>query len=135
MKQCARCKQLIPYGRHYCRQCQNIVDFQRAAYMAEHSKAANRRYNRKRDPKYTRFYNSPAWRAMSDKRLSMDHYKCAKCGGLACEVDHIIPIQTPEGWARRFDIDNTQSLCTTCHNEKHGRFVKKKKRVQNHRGG
>ena len=71
------------------------------------------------------FYNSKDWHVLSRSRLQHDNYKCVKCGAIASEVDHILPIQTPEGWERRLDFDNTQSLCIDCHNKKHNRFIKK----------
>ena len=127
LKSCKRCGNLIPYGRVYCTTCQPIVDAQREARRVENKRASDRRYNKTRDPKYGRFYKSAGWRTLSKKRLQDDGYKCVKCGEIASEVDHIIPIQTPEGWERRLDYDNTQSLCLECHNIKHNRFKKKAK--------
>jgi len=126
LKSCARCGDLIPYGRSYCRSCAEIVEAERQARLEQSIKDANKRYNRKRDPKYTSFYWSKEWRKLARTRLQEDGYRCVKCGEFATEVDHIIPIQTPDGWERRFDLSNTQSLCIRCHNAKHERFQKKK---------
>ena len=120
LKQCNRCGNLIPYGNTYCSVCAPIVQAEREARLQEARRQSNKRYNKKRDPKYVRFYNSSEWRIMSRKRLQDDGYRCVKCKAIASEVDHIIPIQTPEGWDRR--LDNTQSLCLDCHNAKHERF-------------
>ena len=128
LKSCHRCGKLISYGSPYCSICAPIVEAEREARRIEYSKASNRRYNAKRDPKYGRFYNSIEWRTLSAKRLQDDGYKCVKCGKIASEVDHIKPIQTPEGWELRLDYDNTQSLCLDCHNAKHERFRKKVKK-------
>ena len=125
LKECAWCRRLIPYGSTYCPDCAPIVETAREARLEESIRESNRRYNRKRDPKYTRFYHSKEWRTMSRARLIEDGYKCVKCGAFASEVDHIVPIQTPEGWDRRLDFSNTQSLCVTCHNAKHDRFKKR----------
>lgn len=127
LKSCKRCGDLINYGRAYCTTCEPIVEAEREARLLEYKRAANRRYNKKRDPKYVRFYNSKEWKILSRKRLQDDGYKCVKCGTIASEVDHIQAIQTPEGWELRLDYDNTQSLCVECHNIKHARFVKKKR--------
>lgn len=127
LKACNRCGKIITYGSVYCADCGPIVEAEREARRIEYSKASNRRYNAKRDPKYGRFYNSIDWRTLSLKRLQDDGYKCVKCGKIASEVDHIKPIQTPEGWELRLDYDNLQSLCLECHNDKHDRFKKKKK--------
>lgn len=122
LKSCGRCGRLIPYGRTYCADCQAQVDQYREEQRQKYSKERNRRYNKKRDPKYSQFYNSKEWRTLARTRLQADGYRCRECGAIAAEVDHIIPIQTPEGWERRLDYDNTQSLCTSCHNAKHDRF-------------
>lgn len=126
LKSCNRCGNLIPYGSTYCSKCKPIVEAEREARMAKYKKDSNRRYNKKRDPKYTRFYNSIEWRTLSAKRLQDDSYKCVMCGRLATEVDHIKEIQTPEGWELRLEYSNTRSLCHDCHNKRHNRFKKSK---------
>ena len=131
LKSCKRCGNLIPYGSVYCSTCAPIVEAEREARRLESKKKSDRRYNKKRDPKYLRFYNSGEWRTLSLKRLQDDGYRCVKCGAIASEVDHIVPIQTPQGWERRLDYDNTQSLCVHCHNFKHDRFKKKRDTQRN----
>ena len=126
LKACGRCGNLIPYGKSYCDTCRPIVAAEREARRAETMKKINKRYNQKRDPKYVRFYNSKEWRMLAYKRLQDDKYRCVICGAIAAEVDHIIEIQTPDGWERRLDYDNTRSLCLECHNKRHNRFQKKK---------
>lgn len=127
LKECPKCGALIPYGRTYCSTCEQIAKAEAEARRVAAKGRANRRYNSKRDPKYSRFYHSKEWKQLSRKRIQDDNYKCVRCGRIACEVDHIIPIQTPDGWTKRFDYDNLQSLCTDCHNAKHDRFQKKRK--------
>lgn len=129
LKACGRCGNLIPYGVPYCSTCLPIVKAEREARIQESKRKSNRVYNKNRDPKYIQFYNSIAWRSLSAKRLSDDEYCCAWCGKIADEVDHIIEIKTPEGWERRLDYDNTRSLCHTCHDKRHKRFIKKDRRV------
>lgn len=126
LKSCNRCGTLIQYGAVYCPVCAPIVEEEREARRREYSKESNRRYNKGRDPKYGRFYNSADWRILSRTRLQDDGYKCVKCGKIASEVDHIKPIQTPEGWDHRLDYDNLQSLCLDCHNKKHDRFNRRR---------
>lgn len=128
LKPCNRCGKLIQYGGVYCGACGPIVAKAREARLRENSRASNRRYNKTRDPKYGRFYNSGDWRTLSARRLQDDGYKCVLCGAIASEVDHIKPIQTPEGWELRLDYNNTRSLCLDCHNKRHNRFIKKDKR-------
>lgn len=122
LKACNRCGDLIPYGSPYCRVCTPIVEGEREARLSEYRKESNKRYNKTRDPKYARFYNSNEWRALSAKRLQDDGYRCVMCGGIATEVDHIIEIKTPEGWEQRLEWGNTRSLCHTCHDKRHNRF-------------
>lgn len=130
LKSCNRCGKLIPYGVVYCAECGPIVEKLREERIRELRKESNRRYNKTRDPKYGRFYNSGEWRTLSAKRLQDDGYKCVKCGAIASEVDHIVPIQTPDGWQRRLDYTNTRSLCLDCHNLRHNRFKKKKNNIE-----
>lgn len=127
LKACNRCGNLYPYnGGSYCATCKPIVMAEIESRRAEYKRESDKRYNKTRDPKYVRFYNSTPWKVLSAKRLSDDDYKCAMCGGIATEVDHIKAIQTPEGWELRLDYSNTQSLCTKCHNIKHDRFKKRR---------
>ena len=130
LKTCGRCGNLIPYGRVYCGVCTPIVEAEREARIRESRLKSNRKYNESRDPKYARFYGGIEWRTLSAKRLQDDGYRCAWCRGIATEVDHIIEIKTPEGWAKRLDYDNTRSLCHSCHDKRHGRFVKKRERYR-----
>ena len=125
LKACNRCGNLIPYGSPYCKECTPIVEAEREARLSEYKKESNKRYNKTRDPKYVRFYNSGDWKALSAKRLQDDGYRCAWCGGIATEVDHIVEIKTPEGWEKRLDYDNTRSLCHDCHDKRHDRFKKR----------
>ena len=128
LKPCGRCGNLIPYGATHCSTCRPIVEAERAARIQASRLKSNRKYNATRDPKYTRFYNSIEWRSLSAKRLQDDGYRCLWCKKIATEVDHIIEIQTPEGWPKRLDYDNLRSMCHTCHDKRHGRFVKKDER-------
>lgn len=130
MKECKICKRLIPYGQGYCEKCRPIAEARAKERLDKFKREANRRYNKKRNPEEVRFYNSKGWRSLAAARLQHDGYKCKICGQYATEIDHIVPIQTPEGWTRRYDWDNLQSLCTQCHNKKHDRYQSKKKRHQ-----
>lgn len=130
LKSCGRCGNLIPYGATYCSKCLPIVEAEREARIQESRLKSNREYNKTRDPKYVRFYNSVEWRTLSAKRLQDDGYRCAWCGKIATEVDHIEEIKTPGGWERRLDYDNTRPLCHACHDKRHNRFKKKDRRFR-----
>lgn len=125
LKSCGRCGDLIPYGPAYCSKCLPIVQAEIEARKQASKRKSNRAYNKTRDPKYVRFYNSLDWRTLSAKRLQDDGYKCAWCKRIATEVDHIEEIQTPSGWDKRLAYDNLRSLCHSCHDKRHGRFIKR----------
>ncbi len=123
-KVCKRCGAMIPYPKTYCDKCQTDVD----AYREQMKAKYNQNYNKKRDPKYIRFYNSQDWKILSAKKMADQSYKCERCGTLATEVHHIKPIQTPDGWELRLDYDNLMAVCVTCHNKEHDRFRRRKKK-------
>ena len=126
LKSCSKCGNLIPYGSTYCSTCKPLVEAEREARLQESRRKSNRDYNKRRDPKYTRFYNSIEWRTLSARYMIDVGYKCEKCGKIASQVHHVKPIQTADGWDLRLDYDNLELLCTTCHNKEHDRFVKRK---------
>lgn len=127
LKSCNRCGNLIPYGSPYCSACKPIVEAEREARRLASKREADKRYNKTRDPKYIRFYNSIEWRTLSAKYTQDKGYKCEHCGAMATQVHHKKAIQTPEGWEHRLDYDNLELLCTQCHNDRHERFMKRKK--------
>lgn len=126
-KPCPRCGALIPYGQPYCAKCkpEAEADRERAKeHRAEQlKKIYNKRYNSRRDPKYQQFYRSKAWRLTSRSKLQAAGYKCEArlegCGRIACEVHHIKPIRTPEGWDLRLEWSNLEAVCSGCHNKRH----------------
>ena len=127
MKTCARCGCMISYGSSYCKDCIPIMEQYRKQKIEQYKKHNNRKYNKKRNPKYSNFYKSKDWRKLSLTALQRDGYRCVRCGAIATEVHHVIPIQTEEGWDKRFDLDGVVSLCTKCHNKEHERFQKKRR--------
>lgn len=132
MKPCPRCKRMIPHGMPYCQDCAPVREAELEAIRERNAQRKARSYNRKRDPKYLAFYGSKAWKAQSRAKLNDARYKCeAKlmgCQGLAVEVHHIKPIQTPEGWELRLDWENLEAVCVSCHN---GRHPEKRRKANN----
>lgn len=138
LKACPRCRKLIPNGWPYCPECKPIADAAREEAKerrAEYKrKQYNQRYNKKRaqdDPKYRTFRNSKAWKLTSKAKLQACGWRCESgvspdCPGLACEVHHIKPIKTPEGWDLRLDWSNLLGVCVQCHNILDGKNFKKK---------
>ena len=121
-KLCRKCKTPIIHPLTYCSDCQKIQDEQQIELQRER----DRRYNKKRDPKYKQFYNSNEWKILKEKKLQDEQYRCERCEKLAVEVHHIKYIQTEEGWPLRLDYDNLEALCIDCHNYRHSRFQKRK---------
>ena len=107
----------------YCPKCQKIFEDK----QIELQKERDRRYNKKRDPKYLQFYKSIEWKLLKDKKLQDEQYLCERCSKLATEVHHIKYIQTEEGWPLRLEYDNLEALCTNCHNYRHSRFQRRRK--------
>jgi len=128
LKPCPRCKRLIPVGWTYCPDCKPIADAEREKNKERNLELIrakqNKLYNKKRkqeDPKYKQFRNSKAWKETSRAKLDSCEWKCESgispnCTGLACEVHHIEPLKTPEGWNRRLDWSNLMGVCTAGHN-------------------
>lgn len=126
LKSCAHCGALIPYGRRYCATCEPIMQAKRAEYIAKRRAKYDKKYDvTRRDPKYYDFYHSPAWRALAAAYMAQRGYRCERCGKIAEQVHHRVPIKTPEGWARRLDDTNLELLCIACHNAEHKRFCQK----------
>ena len=138
-KPCPRCKTLIPQGSYYCKDCKPIADAEKEAAQARKAelrrKRYNKAYNQKRsqdDPKYRAFRNSKAWKMTSKGKLASIGYRCEArvspdCTGIACEVHHIKPIRTPEGWDKRLEWENLMGVCIQCHNILDGKNFKRKK--------
>ena len=124
---CPRCNKLIPVGQAYCTSCAPRV----AEQQSERRREGMGRYNRERDPKLTRFYNSRAWRNLSAAKLDMYprcEAKLEDCDGTACEVHHKKPLRTPEGWAERFEWEGLMSVCTKCHNKLDNKWGKNREK-------
>lgn len=133
MRYCPRCRKLIPQSKHYCDDCQKIVDKSiaeakdraRKKYAREYAK----KYNAKRNPEHVKFYHSSAWKQLRAAKLSQAGYACEECKKkgiitLAVDVHHIVPIS--EDWDKRFDMNNLRCLCVNCHNKAHNRGWSKK---------
>ncbi|WPC19432.1 HNH endonuclease [Pediococcus inopinatus] len=82
--------------------------------------------------KVVAFYHTREWQAMRKEVLSRDKGLCQVClkqGRItpANTVHHIQPIRTfkngknviTDGWSKRLDEDNLESICAACHNREH----------------
>lgn len=100
MKFCSKCGRLVPYPKRMCEECE--------------SKYAGNASGR-HDPKFVQFRNSSAWRTLRAKKLQDAHYTCEKCGGIATDAHHIVPLHV--NWNLRLDYNNLAALCDRCHRE------------------
>ena len=136
LKPCPRCGKLIQYGRAYCDVCRPIAEAERESAKAHRTeqlrKIYNKKYNAGRDTQseVAKFRRSKDWKVTSRAKLQACGYKCeAKlqgCGRIACEVHHIKPLKTPEGWDKRLDWSNLMGVCIQCHNILDDKKFKKK---------
>lgn len=56
------------------------------------------------------------WRRIRLVVLHRDNYRCRHCGAAGrLQVDHIKPLHLR---GAQFDLNNLQSLCVRCHNQK-----------------
>ena len=74
-------------------------------------------YNEKKP--FQPFYNSANWKQIRLIKLSQQPL-CEVCLkndliNPADQVHHIISLSEKEGWRKRLDIDNLQSICIRCH--------------------
>lgn len=91
------------------------------------------------------FYHSKEWKRLRPLAIERDRGMCCECMrkfqmGIikkpkrAVMVHHIIPVQERPDLALR--LDNLESLCSACHNEKHpekgGGGPKEKSRPEQH---
>jgi len=114
MKECnaIRCYQLIPFDQQYCGKHTHL------------EREKDRRYDEVRnreDREYRKIYQSTRWRKLRKQILLRDDYLCQNClnNGIykhADVVDHIVELR--DDITKAFDINNLQSLCHSCHNEK-----------------
>ena len=120
-KLCPRCKRLKPVGNgdSLCSECAEEKKVSRKRDRDYKSEYEGRKSTE--DPGYRRFYRSKEWQMTSRHYAHTVGYRCEECGSWGTDVHHVIPIQEPEGWERRFDETNLKMLCVSCHNKAHGR--------------
>lgn len=120
---------MMQAGPAYCKDCAPLAQAELEARREEALKKKAQLYNKRRDPKYLTFYRSKPWRLTSRAKLQDVGYKCEArlqgCQGMAVEVHHTKPIQTPEGWDKRLEWSNLEAVCTNCHNGRHPEKLRK----------
>lgn len=116
---CSRCGRILPVGEKCS--CQP---------------AYRRDYNRfRRDQKIKEFRASAEWRlvraAVIERDSGTDQYVLHTTGELrpGFSVHHILPLSTPEGWARRTDMNNLITLSDDTHSSIEYRYKTKYKDI------
>ena len=68
--------------------------------------------------------NDPRWKRARAYCLDRDGQACLECGETeGLEADHVIRLADAPELA--FDLDNLQTLCTDCHDEKEREYAKR----------
>ena len=112
---CSRCGRILPVGERCS--CQ-------PAYRRDYNKF-------RRDKKIQQFRASAEWRAMRQQVIERDNgtdqYVLHTTGALrpGFSVHHILPLSTPEGWARRTDPSNLITLSDDTHSSIESRYKTK----------
>jgi 5-methylcytosine-specific restriction endonuclease McrA len=77
-----------------------------------------------RNRELEKFYNSKEWKLSRQYKLASVNYRCERCGGIAVEVHHKIPISPENRHNPSIMIgqNNLEAICLECHNKEHKRF-------------
>lgn len=87
------------------------------------------KYKRNADAK--RFYDSKAWKQVRQAALQRDNYTCQVCWSkgkytAGNTVHHIIELL--DDWSLALVLENLQTVCDSCHAEKHPEKLLKNKK-------
>lgn len=100
-------------------------------YCTEHMGYHDKEYNkhvRTNDfnRKYDEFYHSTPWLKQRRHKLMVQPLceVCLRSGRMttADMVHHKEELRSPNGWEKRLDLDNLESICYTCHNKEEHRY-------------
>ena len=61
------------------------------------------------------FYKTKRWALTRRSVLMRDEFTCAQCQRWGDQVDHLVPLA--EG-GEPYDLNNLQTLCSSCHGKK-----------------
>ena len=117
MHMCSRCGRQLPAGQRCS--CQ-------PAYRRDYNKF-------RRDQKIKEFRASPMWARARDAAIArdrgLDRYLLYTTGEMrrGVSVHHILPLSTPEGWARRADVGNLICLSEATHSSIEYRYKGKQR--------
>lgn len=107
--------------------CRKYIDY-REVYCEEHKKEKNNEYNKQIrnasdfDKEVSKFYKSANWKKTRDIKITRDPLceSCLRNGHVKqAEIIHHLK-EVRDDWSKRFEIDNLESVCRSCHNQLHG---------------
>ena len=116
---CSRCGRILPVGERCS--CQ-------PAYRRDYNKF-------RRDKKISNFRTSAEWRRVRQQVIERDNgtdqYVLHTTGALqpGFSVHHILPLSTPDGWARRTDLSNLITLGSDTHSTIEYRYKTRYKEI------
>lgn len=113
----AACRHIgCPYKQEgktgYCAKHRPIYEFKETLRLREQKK--KRLLNDPQEKERHDFYTSKRWRRLRQLQLNTEPL-CRECGAPGRVVDHIQQISRG---GERYDQDNLQTLCDSCHNKK-----------------
>ena len=92
------CPALVEAGHSYC-----------ARHETKYRRESDKAYDRGRQSPSKRGYN--AWWGRRREQILQQYPACSRCGGIAEEVHHVIPLR--DGGTN--SVENLEPLCASCH--------------------
>lgn len=94
------------------------------AYGKNQTGAANNNWKGGKTNTNQKKRNTPQMKQWRQEVFQRDNYTCQDCGAKGyLHAHHIIPIS--EDLSKAFDVVNGKTLCVSCHEKIHGRFIGK----------
>lgn len=122
-KFCKLCnRNLIDIKERYCNSCKAKIGIRHSIYKKD-----------RKDTKEQKFYSSKEWLRVRDIIRGLDNNLCLMCLDRnelnnSGTIHHIGELK--ENWSKRFDKDNLISLCESCHQKVHRKYLSNKEEIQ-----
>lgn len=116
LKMCPKCRRIINISDKFCSKCTEKV------------KSRYKDYDKNRDSKAVKFYNSYEWKNTRERMINLDNSICVVCLAregsitIAETVHHIVELK--EDYSKRCSKDNLISVCNSCHKKIHDSYNK-----------
>ena len=122
-KFCKLCnRNLIDIKERYCNSCKAKIGIRHSIYKKD-----------RKDTKEQKFYSSKEWLRVRDIIRGLDNNLCLMCLDKnelnnSGTIHHIEELK--DNWSKRFDKDNLISLCESCHQKVHRKYLSNKEEIQ-----